>query len=287
MPQVAIVTDSVATVPDEMMEELKINWVPYYIHRGNEVLRDLITVKRKEFFEWLPTAKELPKTANPSAGEYLEKYKSIAEKGIKKIASIHISSVNSGAFQAANMAKSMLKEIMPDIKVEVIDSWNASMCQGWMVIEAARAALKGATLTEVKDLVEKMVPLTKMLQTADTLRYLYLGGRIGKAKHIAATALNIKPIIGIEEGLIVPLGQARTRKKVYAMMVDKLDKAVGQGAIKIAYVYAAALEETEKLRVLVEQKVEVAETFIAEPPPALGVHTGPGTVGFCYYPVTD
>ena len=130
MPQVAIVTDSVATVPDEMMEELKINWVPYYIHRGNEVLRDLITVKRKEFFEWLPTAKELPKTANPSAGEYLEKYKSIAEKGIKKIASIHISSVNSGAFQAANMAKSMLKEIMPDIKVEVIDSWNASMCQG-------------------------------------------------------------------------------------------------------------------------------------------------------------
>ena len=83
MSKVAIVTDSVACIPEPLMEELNIHTVPYFIHRGKETLRDLVTIKRDEFYQWLPTAKEMPKTANPSPGDYFEKYKELAAQGFK------------------------------------------------------------------------------------------------------------------------------------------------------------------------------------------------------------
>ena len=93
------------------------------------------------------------------------------------------------------------------------------------------------------------MPVTRMIQTADTLKYLYMGGRIGKATHLVGSLLNIKPLIGMEDGIIVPLGQARSRRAAYEKMVDMVEAAVGKmGKIKIAFVHAAAVEEAEKLR---------------------------------------
>jgi DegV family protein with EDD domain len=131
-----------------------------------------------------------------------------------------------------------------------------------------------------------MIPVTRMVQTADTLKYLYMGGRIGKAKHLAGSLLKIKPLIGMEDGIIVPLGQARSKRRAYGAMVDMIEAAAGHmGKIKIAYVHAAAQEELEKLRNLVEQRLSCVESLVAELPPALGVHTGPGTTGVCFFPV--
>jgi DegV family protein with EDD domain len=135
-------------------------------------------------------------------------------------------------------------------------------------------------------MVRRMIPITQMLQTADTLKYLYMGGRIGRAKHLVGTLLSIKPIISMDNGLIVPLGTARSRKRAYEMIVEKVEAAVGfMGKIKVAYVHAAALEEIEKLRQMLESRITAVETIISELSPALGVHTGPGTAGLCYYPV--
>ncbi len=106
--------------------------------------------------------------------------------------SIHITSRGSGAFQAATLAKRTISEKLPDIKIEVIDTLNVSMCQGWMVIEAARAAMEGASFEHIIGLVRGMIPITQMMQTADTLKYLYRGGRIGKAKHLMGSFLSIK-----------------------------------------------------------------------------------------------
>jgi DegV family protein with EDD domain len=171
------------------------------------------------------------------------------------------------------------------VRIEVIDTHNVSLCQGWMVIEAARAALEGKSLDDILALLMKMMPVTKMIQTADTLKYLYMGGRIGHAKHMVGTLLNIKPLIGMEDGEIVPLGQTRSRQKAYAMMADLVASTVGKmGKIKIAYVHAGALIEVEKLRELVESQLDCVETIVAELSPALAVHTGPGTAGLCYYP---
>jgi DegV family protein with EDD domain len=288
MTNVAIVTDSVASIPEALMEALGICWVPYYIHRGQEVLRDLVTIHRDAFYQWLPTATELPKTANPSPGDYLETYRRLVSEGVREIVSIHITSKGSGAYQSALVAQQLLLEAIPDLKIEVIDTLNVSMCQGWMVIEAARAALAGKSLAEIVELVKGMMPVTRMIQTADTLKYLYMGGRIGKAAHLVGSLLNVKPLIGMEDGVIVPLGQARSRRGAYQKMVEMVEAVVGKiGKVKVAYVHAAALEEAEKLKKLFEERLTCVESLIAELSPALGVHTGPGTAGVCYFPVRE
>ena len=287
MPKIAVVTDSCASIPEALLQNLDIHWVPYYIHRGEEVLRDLVTAKRDSFYNWLPSARELPKTASPGPGDYLTMYENLArEEGVQEIVSIHMTSKGSGAYQAALAGKSMLLELMPDLHIEVIDTLNVSMCQGWIVIEAARAALAGGSLSEIVALARKMIPVTQMIQTADTLKYLYMGGRIGKAKQLAGALLRIKPLIGMKAGIIVPLGQARSRSKAYQMMVEMVESAVGNmGKIKVAFMHAAAREEAEKLKEMVEARLTCVESFISELSPALGVHTGPGTAGLCYYPV--
>ena len=285
MSVVGVLTDSCASIPEALIEELRIEVVPYYVHRGLETLRDLVDVQREEFFRWLPTAKELPKTANPGPGDYLEAFKGLAQR-TKEIISIHMTSIGSGAYQSAMTTKEMAMEVLPELRIEVVDSRNVSLCQGWMVIEAARAALAGKSLDDIVQLVREMIPKTKMIQTADTLRYLYMGGRIGKAQHLVGSLLRIKPLIGMEDGLIVPLGTARSRDKAYARMAEMIEETVGHlGRVKVAFVHAAALEEIEKLRAEVEERLTCVETLVAELSPALGVHTGPGTAGVCYFPV--
>jgi DegV family protein with EDD domain len=285
--KVAVVTDSAASIPESLIESLNIHWVPYYIHRGKETLLDLVTIKRDEFYKWLPTATVLPQTASPGPGDYLKTYEKIArEENTDEIVSIHMTSKGSGAYQAAVAAKSMLPETIPNLQVEIIDTLNVSMCQGWMVIEAARAALAGKSLHDIINRVKEMIPITQMLQTADTLKYLYMGGRIGKAKHLVGSLLNIKPLITMHDGVITALGTARSRRKAYEMMVDKVETTIGKmGKIKIAYVHAAAVEEAEKIRMMFEERLTCVESIIAELSPALGVHTGPGTAGVCYFPV--
>ncbi len=287
MTNPVIVTDSCASIPEEMLEELDIHWVPYYIHRDSDVLRDMVTIKPEAFYKWLATANERVTTASPGPGDYLTMYTDLAEEhGRREIISIHMTSKGSGAYQAATTARKLARELHPDLRIEVVDTLNVSMCQGWMVIQAARAALAGATFDKILSVITRMIPVTRMIHTADTLKYLYMGGRIGKAKHLVGTLLNIKPLISMEDGVIVSLGQARSRSQAYRMMVEQVESAVGsKGKIKVAYVHAAALEEVEKLRSLIEARLTVAETIITQLSPALGVHTGPGTAGLCYFPV--
>jgi DegV family protein with EDD domain len=282
--EVAVLTDSTASIPEPMLEELKIRTVAYYIHRGQEVLRDLVTIQREEFLKWLITARVLPTTASPGPGDYFEAYESLAEEGHDEIVSLHMTSKGSGAYQAAMVAQSMIKEKDPGVHIEVIDTRNVSLCQGWMAIEAARAALAGLHLEEIVAKVQRMVPVTHMIQTADTLKYLYMGGRIGKATNLVGSLLNIKPLIGMEDGEIVPLGVARGRGHAYQAIADKVEEALGKSKARIAYVHAGAKQEVERLKGLVEEKVEVVESFVAELSPALAVHSGPGTAGLCFCP---
>jgi len=285
MSQVAIVTDSTASIPEPMLANLQIHTVAYYIHRGQEVLRDLVNVQRDEFLRWLMTATSLPTTASPGPGDYVETYRTLIGRGIRNILSIHMTANGSGAYQAATIARDTLRDEIPEARIEVVDTRNVSLCQGGMVIEAARAALAGLSLDEALELVKGMIPITQMIQTADTLKYLYMGGRIGKAQHLVGSLLHIKPLIGMKDGVIVALGKAHSRAQAYTTMADMIAETVGKGKAKVAYVHAGALHEVERIKELVESKVGVVESFFAELSPALAVHTGPGTAGLCFYPV--
>src|SRR5512142_2481281 len=252
MASVAVVTDSCASIPEYLLEHLHIRTVAYYVHRGQEVLRDLVTIQREEFVRWMITARFLPTTASPGPGDYFEAYKQLVNEGNKEIISLQMSSKMSGGFQAATVAQTMLQGEFPDVRIEVVDTQNAALCQGWMVIEAARGALAGLSLDRLLDTVKKMIPVSHMIQTADTLRYLYMGGRIGKAQELLGTVLNIKPLIGIEEGVIVPLGKAHSRGQAYQQMADMVAEVLGKSKAKIAYVHVGAQREVERLKEFVE-----------------------------------
>lgn len=285
MPQVSVVTDSCASLPDEFYGRYDIRMVPYFIHLGQRSLRDLVDISRDELLDHLRGASELPKTANPGPGDFLAAFQAAAER-TKDIVSIHMTSLGSGAYQAASVAKEMALKVLRDVRIEVVDTRNVAMAHGWMVVEAARASLAGASLDQILDLIQRMIPVTRMLQTADTLRYLYLGGRIGKATHMVGSLLNIKPIISMEDGIIVPLGQARSRAAVYKRMAELIAAKVGAGsAIKAAIVHAADEEAAGTLRDLIASRFHCAEMLVTNLSSALAVHTGPGTVGVCYFPV--
>jgi DegV family protein with EDD domain len=285
MSQVVVVTDSCVSLPENLIEQMGIHTVAYYIHRGQEVLRDLVSIQRDEFLCWLSHATSLPTTASPGPGDYLQMYQSLISRGVSEILSIHITSRGSGAYQAARVAQIMILEQYPKVRLEVVDTQNVSLCQGWMVLESARAALAGASLDQILALLQRMIPVTHMIQTADTLKYLYMGGRIGLAKRLMGTVLNIKPLIGMKDGVIVALGMAHSRFQAYQQMAAYISDNVGSGKVKVAYVHAGAAEEAQKLKQIVEARLNVVESLIAELSPALAVHTGPGTTGLCFYPV--
>ena len=144
---VRVIADSCASIPDRLVEQLNIEIVPYYMHRGVETLRDLVDVKRKEFFDWLSQADSVPQTANPGPGDYLEAFRKVAGKS-KEIVTVHMTSKGSGAYQSALAAKEMALEMMPDLKIEVVDTLQVAMVHGWAALEAARGALEGLSLKE-------------------------------------------------------------------------------------------------------------------------------------------
>ncbi len=286
MSQVGIVTDTSASIPAPLVEKLGIALVPYYIHKGLETLRDMIDVLPDTFARYLETTDRLPTTSNPGPGDYLAVLQRMAAQ-TRDVVVLTMTSKGSGAFQACQAAVAILREQLPKMRVEVVDTLQVAMSQGWAAIEAARAAVQGLSLEEVVAQAKRVARLGMMIQTADTLRYLRMGGRIGRAQHLAGSLLNIKPLIGMQDGVIVALGTARSRAKAYARMVELMCQQVGEGArIKVAFTHVAAQEQAELLRERVRERFECVEELISPLSTALAVHSGPGTVGLSFFPLS-
>ncbi len=195
-----------------------------------------------------------------------------------------MTSKGSGAFQSCRAAVEILKERLPRLQVEVVDTLQVAMAHGWAAIEAARGP-RGAEPAGRRGAEREVARQAMMIQTADTLRYLHMGGRIGRAQHLVGTLLNIKPLIGMEDGVIVALGTARSLSKAYARMVELMEERVGKGArIKVAFTHVAALDRMRQLQERVLERFECLEVIITSLSPALAVHSGPGTVGVCFFP---
>jgi DegV family protein with EDD domain len=283
--RVAVIADTTTAVPDDLVQQLGIQIVPYYVNVGTQTLRDVFDLGREQFYRWIPSVSKLPTTANPGAGDYLAAFREAYARTLEMVV-VTMTSMGSGAYQAATIAKELALQELPQAKIQVVDSRQVSMAHGWAVIEAARAALAGADLARVGSVARETALNAMMIQTADTLKYLYMGGRIGSALHLVGALLRVKPLIGMEDGEIVALGQARSRSGAYGKMVELMSKRVGRGGrIKVAYMHAHALEEALEIRARVSQAFDCVEEIITELSPALGVHTGPGTAGLAFVPV--
>jgi DegV family protein with EDD domain len=285
MATVGVLTDTTASIPPALVSELQIELVPYYVHCELETLRDMVDVQPEPFARYLAQTDRLPTTSNPSIGDYLAGLRRLAER-TRDIVALTMTAKGSGAYQACRAAVEVLRERVPEVRVEVIDTLRVAMSQGWAAIEAARAAREGQPLGAVADRAREVAQKSTMLMTADSLKYLYMGGRIGRAQHFIGSLLNIKPLIGMEDGVIVGLGAARTHAKAYSKMVELIRQQVGaQARIKIAYTHVAAEEQVALLRELIPKQFDCVETITTWLSPALGAHSGPGTVGVHFYPV--
>lgn len=283
---VVVVTDSCASVPAPMVEELGILVVPYYVHTTLGTQHDGVDMPADEFYRWIRTTKDWPTTANPSAGEYLEAFRRAAKKG-GGVVSVSMTGTGSGGYQSAMLAKRLAEQELPDVPVEVVDTQQVAMAHGWAVIQAARAALKGLPVEAVADVARRVAAEAFVGFTNDTLEYLQRGGRIGKAASLVGGVLSIKPVIGIRGGMPSPLGVARTRQGAYRRIVSLALGHVPEGStIRASLMHVDARDEVEVFRPLLEEKYSVIEWVIAQLSPALGVHSGPGTVGISIIPDT-
>ncbi|HBY98428.1 MAG: DegV family protein [Ardenticatenaceae bacterium] len=272
---IRIVTDSSADLPRPVAEALDIAIVPLNIHFGSETFREGVDLTHAEFYDRLVReAPNLPKTSAPSVGQFTEAYEPILAEG-DDIISIHLSAALSGTFNVARLAV----QEWPEGRVTVVDSRNVSMCLGWTAIAAAEAAMRGEALTDILTLVADVIPRLRIPSFLETLAFVRYGGRIGGAEAFLGTLLNVKPILHIEGGKVVPLEKVRTR----ARALDRLmDLARGLAPFEdLAVMHTHASETAEALADRLGELHPRQNILIAEAGVAMGSHVGPGAVGIC------
>jgi DegV family protein with EDD domain len=278
--KVAIVTDSTATLPKDLVEELGIRVVPVVLVFGGETYRDGVDITPEEVYRRLRSGEGIPTSAAPSVGDFLRVYATAGQRA-SAIVSIHMSPKLSSTHTVATTAS----ELLDDVQVRVVDCQTAAIGQGFVVLEAARAAAAGATLDEVQRRIEEVVPRISLLFTLDSLEYLRRGGRIGGAAAMAGTLLQIKPVLYLSEGRVEVLSKPRTKHRAVALILQQMEKQVGGRPMRAAVLHADALREAEELRQSVADRFDCAELLISEFTPVMGAHTGPGLLGVAFYVV--
>ncbi len=269
---VRIVTDSTADLPPKLVKELGITVVPIYVRFGEEVYLDGVDISEDEFYQRLEKTTVHPSTVQPGPQDFLEVYRKLS-KDADGIVSIHVSAKLSGTCNSALMAKDMLDTKCP---VKVVDSEMTTMGLGLLSIAAADMANAGESIDKIVKGVKKTIPKIHLLCLFDTLKYLLMGGRIGKAKALLGSILNVKPMLSVKDGEVVPAGQARTRAKG----IDKLFEFT-QNAKKIqdlSVVYSTTPDEAQSLAKRLNPIFDQKRIKIARVGPSLGVHMGPGAL---------
>jgi DegV family protein with EDD domain len=266
---VKIVTDSTADLPNDLVKKLGITVVPIYVRFGEEVHRDRVDISEDEFYERLEHDPAHPSTVQPGPQDFLEVYRRLAP-GADGIISIHISSKLSGTCNSALMAKDMMEGKCP---IEVIDTQSVTMGLGLIVIAAATMANARESRDKVVEAAKQAIPKIHLLCLLDTLKYLLLGGRIGKAKALLGSILNVKPILSLKDGEVVPAGQVRTRAKG----IDKLFDFIKDAADiqDMAVVHSTTPDEAQNLAERIGSIFDRKKIKIARLGSALGVHMGP------------
>lgn len=267
---VKVVTDSSADLPDQLAKELGISVVPIYVRFGEEVYHDRVTITEDEFYQRLEHDPVHPSTVQPGPQDFLEVYRKLSPKA-DGIVSIHISAKLSGTCNSALMAKDMMETECP---IEVIDTQSVSMGLGLVVIAAATMAGAGEGMDKIVEEIKQTIPQIHLLAMFDTLKYLLLGGRIGKAKALLGSILSVKPMISLKDGEVVPAGQARSRAKG----MDKLFDFVKDTANiqDLAVVYNTIPDEAQALAERIGSVFDRKKIRMARIGPALGAHMGPG-----------
>jgi DegV family protein with EDD domain len=272
MPNVAIVTDSVADLPPQVAEELGITVVPLVVRFGTDLYRDGLDMSPDQFYGKLRTSKALPATSVPPPVAFADVYDKLAEK-TNEIVVISLTSKLSATYQVALQAAGLMKK---RCHVEVLDSQWAVMPQGFVTIAAAKAAQTGASLDEVLDVARHTMRRVDMRAAFDTLEYLERGGRIGKAQAFLGSLLKVNPIIGLKDGEVYPCARERSRSKAIDYLYNFA--ASFSNVEGLAVEHAADLDEANRLVQRLHSKYPQVPIYLTRASPVIGTHTGPGLI---------
>lgn len=269
---IALVSDSTCDLPYELVERYSIHIIPNVLIIEGESILDDASFSRETFYQQLPELESLPTTATASSGSYQEQYEGLFQQGIEQILSIHASSKLSGIFNAASLAAQEFGG-----RVHVIDSLQISMGLGFQVLAAAEALEEGLDLEAVLKKVRAVRQNTRLIAMIDTLEYIRRSGRISWARASLGALLRIKPFIEVKDGEVVRLGDARTRKKGIARLLELLEK---QGPLAcLAVLHTAAQADAEEFLRRASPELDT-EPFIVNATTVIGTHVGPAALGF-------
>lgn len=269
---VKVVTDSTADLPAHVVEELGISVVPLHIHVGEDTFQDGVTISTEGFYNLLTTGNILPKTSAPSSGMFIETYEKLAQES-DEIISIHISTKLSATYASALVAKDGVET---PCRIELVDSLSASIGLGVLVVQAAEMARDGATIDDILEATTAAIPRTQLFGVVDTLEYLHKGGRIGKAATFLGSMLNVKPIIGVRDGIVHPIERVRGREKALARVCELV---AGYGSIRsLAVAHTTTENEMELLASRLSQYFPSGDILRSRCGATLGTYLGPGAL---------
>ena len=272
---VAIVADSAANLPPALASELGIEVVPMYLKFGDQVFRDGVDMTPADFYERLVTDGVAASTSTPSPGDYLAAYE---RTGRGEIVCVTVASSMSSSHQQASLAAERFAG-----DVEVVDSKSAAMAEGFVAVEAARAAAGPSSLNEVAARAREVSALTRLYATVDTFEFLRKSGRVTKLQAYAATMLDIKPVFEFKDGEAIPVSRSRTKRKALTRIVEDAVAEMGNRPVHLAALHAAALGEAEDVAERIADRANVVEKVVTEVTPVIGAHTGPGLVGVAFF----
>jgi len=284
MSKVAIVTDSTAYLPEDLLFSYNISVVPLVVIWGDESLRDNIDITPNEFYKRLSEVRIMPSTSQATINDFADIFEKLHKDGYE-ILTIVLSAALSGTMDSAIQAK----QLVPEARIEIIDSQFTSIPLAFMVLSAARAAKKGASMEKCKEIAESIRANTQVYFALETLEFLHRGGRIGGASRFLGTALNLKPILYLNEGKVEALERVRTLKRAHNRLIELLETSVnGRKPINMMGVVTAGTQDSaSKLLKKIQNNFNPNEILLANLSPVLGTHTGPGTVGVAYVAGVD
>ncbi len=270
---VKVVTDSIADLPDSVVQDLGITVVPLLIHIDDETFEDGATISTDGFYNLLTTGDVSPKTSAPSSGMFLEAYRRLAQE-TDEIISIHVSTKLSAVHASALVARAGIEA---PCRIEVVDSLSASVGLGLLVVQAATMARDGAGLSEITRLTEASIPCTQFFGVLDTLDYLHKGGRIGRAVTFLGSVLKLKPILCLHEGVAYPVERVRGREQA----IDRLCEMVGaMGTVShMAVTYTTDKAEMDELAFRLSQYFPADQIIRSRCGATTGTYFGPGALG--------
>ncbi len=278
MAKVAIVTDSTAYIPADLVKEYNLTIAPQVLIWGNQSFKDGVDIQPDEFYTRLSKATVMPSTSQVTIPDFTKIFGDLKEQGYDILALL-LSNSLSGTINSAIHAKAA----NPDATIEIVDSNTTAMALGFEVLAVARLAQGGASLAECKALAEEARQHVGVVFAVDTLEFLHRGGRIGGGSRFLATALNIKPILEVTGGRVEGIEKVRTRKKSLQRLVELVvERCAGRQPVRLATLHANAEAEAKEILVLATEQLKPVESILASVSPVIGTHAGPGTVGLAY-----